>query len=261
MAELAEIPRTACRHDRSDDLAAFAAHVSHELKSPLTAIQGAAELIRDAEADMSAEERAAFLNNIIKDTERLALLVRRLLELARADAREDDMGETAVADLAGAIRAPIEVEVRDTDAPRLSISAEKLGIVLTNLADNAARHGARRVSIDVARKGDEAVITVSDDGEGISPANRAKVFEPFFTTRRTAGGTGMGLPIIKALIEARDGSTAGAARPSHHPAAGRLTGRARGVPPRCSRCGRRRSPPPRSWRRAARPSTPPSPPP
>lgn len=209
-AEVAELSETFLRtarqlYDRSDDLAAFAAHVSHELKSPLTAIQGAAELIRDAEGDMTAEERASFLDNIITDSGRLTLLVRRLLELARADAREVDTGVSSVADLAPELtaREGIRVEVDDASGSRLAISREKLEIILSNLIANAANHGAKSVRIT----GDGAgLITVTDDGEGISAGNAARVFEPFFTTRRGSGGTGMGLPIIKALIEARDGT-------------------------------------------------------
>ena len=213
-AEMAELSdaflRTARRlHDRSDDLAAFAAHVSHELKSPLTAIQGAAELIRDSEDVMSAEDRRAFLDNMIEDTTRMALLVRRLLELARADAKNDD-GHAATSDVADevAVRAPIPVEINDPLSLPLAISAEKLGIILANMADNAALHGASALSVSVKRIGDAAEIWISDNGEGVSPANRAKIFEPFFTTRRKEGGTGMGLPIIKALLEARGGAIA-----------------------------------------------------
>jgi signal transduction histidine kinase len=214
-AEVAELSETFMRtarqlYDRSDDLAAFAAHVSHELKSPLTAIQGSAELIRDAEGDMTAAERASFLDNIIADSGRLTLLVRRLLELARADAREVDLGVSAVFDLTERLkrRAGVAVVVTDPDAWRLAVSSEKLEIILSNLIDNAASHGAGTVRIICDGTGQ---ITVADDGEGISAGNAPRVFEPFFTTRRKSGGTGMGLPIIKALIEARDGTIAVAA--------------------------------------------------
>lgn len=209
-AEVAELSETFLRtarqlFDRSDDLAAFAAHVSHELKSPLTAIQGAAELIRDAEGDMTPEERAGFLTNIITDSGRLTLLVRRLLELARADARDVDKGTSTVAGLADNLkrRSGVAVQIHDPDAVPLAVSAEKLEIILTNLIDNAASHGAAAMRITADGRGG---IVVVDDGEGISPGNAARVFEPFFTTRRKSGGTGMGLPIIKALIEARYGT-------------------------------------------------------
>lgn len=212
-AEVAELSeaflRTARRlNDRGDDIANFASHVSHELKSPLTAIQGAAELIRDNEDIMTGEEREAFLNNIIKDSERLTLLVRRLLELARADRDADEDVGANVASLAQILddRTSMTVTVDDPDQVALKINEEKLSIILTNLADNSARHGATKLSVTVRRKGNEAEITVADNGEGISARNAARMFEPFFTTARTEGGTGMGLPIIQAMLVARDGS-------------------------------------------------------
>ena len=212
-AEVAELSEAFLRtarqlHDRGDDIASFAAHVSHELKSPLTAIQGAAELIRDNEDIMTGEERQGFLNNIIKDSERLTLLVGRLLELARADRDEDEEVGAIVADLAPLLgdRTAMRVVIDDPAHLALKISEEKLAIILTNMTDNAARHDATQLLITVREKQGRAEIMVEDNGEGVSPRNAARLFEPFFTTARAEGGTGMGLPIIKALLLARDGS-------------------------------------------------------
>ncbi|TIM18274.1 MAG: ATP-binding protein, partial [Mesorhizobium sp.] len=90
----------------------------------------------------------------------------------------------------------------------LRISAENAAIVLANLIDNSARHGATAVSVSATSAGGKASILVSDDGAGISPSNRARIFEPFFTTRREQGGTGMGLGIVLALLKAHDGMIA-----------------------------------------------------
>ncbi len=210
VAELSEAFLKTARQlqDRGEEIANFASHVSHELKSPLTAIQGAAELIRDNDDIMTGEEREAFLNNIIKDSERLTLLVRRLLELARADKGEDEAIGADVASLAQMLddRTAMKVTIDDPDFVQLKISEEKLAIILTNMVDNSARHGATELSVTVRETGGAAEIMVADNGEGISARNAARLFEPFFTTARTEGGTGMGLPIIKALLEARDGS-------------------------------------------------------
>ena len=100
----------------------------------------------------------------------------------------------------------MKVVVNDPDQIALKISEEKLAIILTNMVDNSARHGASELTVTVRRKGAEAEITVADNGEGVSPRNEARLFEPFFTTARTEGGTGMGLPIIQAMLVARDGS-------------------------------------------------------
>ncbi|MGX9119829.1 ATP-binding protein [Mesorhizobium sp. BHbsci] len=195
-------------HARSDSIQTFATHVSHELKSPLTAIQGAAELLRDSGSAMDEGERRRFSNNIVTDAERLNLLVRRLLDLASAE----NLAPGGESTLVGAALALLPAE--DRLAARvegggdicLRMSAENAAIVLANLIDNSARHGATLVSITAASAGGKATILVSDDGAGISPSNRGRIFEPFFTTRRDAGGTGMGLGIVLALLKAHDGT-------------------------------------------------------
>lgn len=193
---------------RSDSIQTFATHVSHELKSPLTAIQGAAELLRDSGNAMDDEERRRFSNNIVTDAGRLNLLVRRLLDLARAEnlapSGETTSVRSALALLPVDTRLKVDAGVGGDLA--LRISAENAAIVLANLIDNSARHGATLVSITTTSAGGRAIVEVSDDGAGISPSNRARIFEPFFTTRRESGGTGMGLGIVLALLKAHDGT-------------------------------------------------------
>lgn len=195
-------------HARSDSIQTFASHVSHELKSPLTAIQGAAELLRDSGNAMDEAERRRFSGNIVTDAGRLNLLVRRLLDLARAENLAPSGESTSI----GAALALLPTESRlavHVDAGSdigLRMSAENAAIVLTNLIDNSARHGATLVSIAAASADGKATVLVSDDGAGISPSNRGRVFEPFFTTRRDSGGTGMGLGIVLALLKAHDGT-------------------------------------------------------
>ena len=195
-------------HARSDSIQTFATHVSHELKSPLTAIQGAAELLRDSGSAMDEAERRRFSDNIVTDAGRLNLLVRRLLDLARAEnlapSGESTSLSAALALLPTGDRLALRVEAGGETG--LRISAENAAIVLANLIDNSARHGATLVSITAASAGGKATIQVSDDGAGISPSNRARIFEPFFTTRRDCGGTGMGLGIVLALLKAHDGT-------------------------------------------------------
>ncbi|RWA78590.1 HAMP domain-containing sensor histidine kinase [Mesorhizobium sp.] len=193
---------------RSDSIQTFATHVSHELKSPLTAIQGAAELLRDSGGTMDEAERRRFSNNIVTDAGRLNLLVRRLLELARAENLAPS-GESTTLNAALAllpVDTRLEARIEAGGDASLGISGENLAIVLANLIDNSARHGAREVTIGAASAGERVVVHIGDDGDGISPSNRTKVFEPFFTTRREAGGTGMGLGIVLALLKAHDGT-------------------------------------------------------
>ncbi|WP_287161508.1 histidine kinase dimerization/phospho-acceptor domain-containing protein, partial [Mesorhizobium sp.] len=161
-------------HARSDSIQTFATHVSHELKSPLTAIQGAAELLRDSGSAMDEAERRRFSNNIVTDAGRLNLLVRRLLDLARAENLAPS-GESTSLSAALALlpaEARLAVRVEGGGDIRLRMSAENAAIVLANLIDNSARHGATLVSITAASADGKATILVSDDGAGISPSNR-----------------------------------------------------------------------------------------
>lgn len=195
-------------HERSDYLRTFAAHVSHELKSPLTAIRGAAELMLENEGAMTEEERRRFLGNILFDAERLSALVGRLRELARAD-NPPVAGETTIGDALRSLRSAfpgLAIEFRGDEALVVPMSDENLAIVLSNLADNAARHGATRLDLEAARDRRGLLLRIADDGPGIAPGNRARVFEAFFTTRREEGGTGMGLAIVQALVDRHGGT-------------------------------------------------------
>lgn len=192
---------------RSDALQNFATHVSHELKSPLTSIQGAAELLRDSGGDMSDEERRRFSQNIVADAGRLNGLVRHLLELARAET-------VAAGDASSSVGEALELVVRPGgdlaisatgDDLRCRMSAQNLAIVLGNLAENSAQHGATSLTISAEAVDGQVLMTVADDGRGIAPGNRDRIFDPFFTTRREKGGTGVGLSIVAALVSAHGG--------------------------------------------------------
>jgi len=193
---------------RNETIRTFATHVSHELKSPLTAIQGAAELLRDASDDMDPATRTRFLDNIVADTDRLNRLVRRLIELARADKAALPGQSTSLTEILGYL-APVEgvdLSILSGADIRFAMSAENGAAILSNLVDNALRHGAGRFVLEASSFDDTVTIAATDDGCGISPNNRARIFEPFFTTRRETGGTGLGLGIVSALLNAHDGT-------------------------------------------------------
>ncbi|MEZ6023717.1 MAG: HAMP domain-containing sensor histidine kinase [Hyphomonadaceae bacterium] len=192
--------------DRSNYLSSFASHVSHELKTPLTAIKGAAELMRDADTTMTHEERERFLTNVLSDVTRISALLDRLREMARADNPQLG-GAVQLADLLPALRERFEALQLDVsgETAMLSLSPENAQIVFGHLLDNAQRHGAKRVEIVAGEQEGAMVILVVDDGAGVSPGNRERIFDPFFTTRRAEGGTGMGLGIVRALLRAHGG--------------------------------------------------------
>ena len=186
--------------DRNEYVSSFAAHVSHELKSPVTAIRGSAELLRDAE--MSREERARFLDHIIADSDRLTALLERLRELARADL-DVATGSTTLTEAVG--DAPMVLLSGAVDV-RMALGLEAAKAVFGQLLRNSAEHGASEIKIDGTRIDGVLRITVADNGQGVSPGNRDRVFEPFFTTRREAGGTGMGLQIVRSMLAAHGGT-------------------------------------------------------
>jgi signal transduction histidine kinase len=197
---------------RSLYLRDFAHAVSHEFKTPLAGIRGAIEILEDHGDGMSDADRHRFLSNIAADADRLALLVTRLLELARADmAGGAEVARTELAPIlhhiADAYRADqFAVLVEVAEAAVVAISPAVLETVLAALIDNARQAGARQVRLN-ARFDEKAVrLDVVDDGSGIPMADRERVFEPFFTSRRTAGGTGLGLAIVRSLLLSANGT-------------------------------------------------------
>jgi two-component system OmpR family sensor kinase len=186
--------------DRTEYVSSFAAHVSHELKSPITSIRGSAELLRDA--DMSREDRQRFLDHIIADSDRLTALLERLRELARADL-DAAPGTTTLAEALAGL--PM-VELSGVVDVAISLGQEAAKAIFGQLIRNASEHGASVVMVDATSYGETLVVRVADNGSGISPGNRDRVFEPFFTTRRETGGTGMGLQIVRSMLVAHGGS-------------------------------------------------------
>ena len=209
VAELSEALARMARtlENRADYIRGFAAHVSHEFKTPLTTIRGTVELLREHLDTMAAGDREQFLGNLQSEAERLTRLVSRLLDLARADVMQGtDHGQVRASALIARVaehyrNVGLDVDTAVADDLTVAMAEEALELVLVNLFDNARQHAGPRthVAVSLRRDGDTAVLTVSDDGPGISPANAARIFTPFFTTARKDGGTGLGLSIVHSL--------------------------------------------------------------
>ncbi len=183
----------------------FTAHVTHELKSPITSVAGAAELLRDQGDRMDPARQQKFLDNIASDANRMSHLLDQLRNLAAA--REVAApGETHLSEALNTLATafPKLTIVNPTTDLAVPLPAENLGIVLTHLAQNAAEHDA--TTLTFKRLADERfdIVSVTDDGTGIKDDNSARIFDAFFTTRRDSGGTGMGLGIVSAILTAVD---------------------------------------------------------
>jgi signal transduction histidine kinase len=195
--------------DRAAYIEQFASTVSHELKTPLTGIRGAVELLREDWQGMSDAQRHRFLENIDADAARMERMATRLLQLARIQRAPEGAEPVELAAFLSAIvgRYDEQVRVNLSAAPEtITINPDHLETAVRNLVDNAIRHGAGQpVDVVVRRVGERVAIEVRDGGPGISPGNQGRVFDRFFTTERDHGGTGLGLAIVKAVAEVRGG--------------------------------------------------------
>lgn len=191
--------------ERADYINEFAMHVSHEFKTPITSIQGSAELLQEHMDQMEAKEKEKFLSNIMADSHRLKQLVSRLLELARADNITETDGACSLKDALETTQSKysalgLSIELHDIPEAVIPISQDNMETVLNNLCDNALQNSATKIQINYGVKNGETKLKFDDNGNGISQANKEKVFTPFFTTRRANGGTGMGLGIVSSIL-------------------------------------------------------------
>ncbi|HEY0411766.1 MAG TPA: HAMP domain-containing sensor histidine kinase [Allosphingosinicella sp.] len=196
---------------RSRYLRDFAAAVSHELKTPIAGIKGALELLAE-HPEMKDRERRRFLANAGADADRLSHLLRRLLELARADmavAPEDaatEIGPPVLA-VADAHRSgTFAVETQIPTLPRVAAPAEMIEAVVETLVENSRQAGARLVHIAASGGSEGVTLVLADDGPGIPDADRERIFEAFHTSRRGEGGSGLGLSIARSLLAACGGT-------------------------------------------------------
>ena len=195
----------------------FVADVSHEIKTPLTGILGAAEMI--GAADDSARPRLAAM--IAKESKRLNALVQQILDLARLD-REGVAPERARTDLAGLVREVLEERRAEAESRGVELVFRGNGEVLadcdanlvaeavSNLVGNAIRHsGSPKVEVACAATAHGAEIAVEDHGVGIPPEHIERVFERFYRVdlarAAESGGAGLGLAIVRRIARLHGG--------------------------------------------------------
>ena len=192
--------------------------VSHELRTPVTAIRGHVDALRDGLAE-DAEAREESLAVIRAETDRLARLVRDVLDLARLEAdqftlEEDEVElrrllEQAYQSFAEeARRRGIDYDCSLATNPVLSTDGDRVLQVVSNLLDNAFAWtpDGGRISLELAAKNGTIAVSVTDSGPGIDAVERERIFRPFWS--RAGGGTGLGLPIARELAQALGGELA-----------------------------------------------------
>ncbi len=205
----------------------FVANVSHELRTPLTSIKGYVEALLDGALSDPAQAEP-FLRIILKQTDRLNLIIEDLLQLSQIESgqvalKREPVELTGLVDRSLAMIKPLADKKRHVihvaippDLPLVQGDDERLGQVLTNLLDNAVKYtpegGAIEVSGRAVSEGGllQVELCVADSGVGIPPADRPRVFERFYRVdkarSRELGGTGLGLSIVKHLVDAHRGT-------------------------------------------------------
>ena len=190
----------------------FVGDASHELRSPLATVTAGLELARDRP---EVFDRALLEQTLLPEAERMQALVEDLLLLAKADERGLSLrvSDVDLDDIVGAEASRVRAlgTVTSTAHPaRLRGDPDRVARVVRNLTENAVRHARTSVRLGSTVVGDCAVLTVADDGPGIAPAERARVFERFVrldTDRaRAAGGSGLGLAIVAEIVTAHGGA-------------------------------------------------------
>ncbi|MEM9796403.1 MAG: HAMP domain-containing sensor histidine kinase [Pseudomonadota bacterium] len=198
---VAVLDMTEALQRREATIRAFADHATHELKTPVTTIRATAELL--SEADGLATGDRALVERIGTACAQMEgqLAALRRVALAREPVHHGQTSLNAVAPRLQVDGLTIAV-MSGHDVP-LPLADEGLRVVLQEIARNAAQHGATR--LDLAVDGD-GTLTARDNGPGVSPGHADRIFDPFFTSRRESGGSGMGLAIAAALLSAHGGT-------------------------------------------------------
>ncbi len=200
------------------------ANVSHELRTPLASIKGYVETLIEPDVTWTREQQLDFLQSANSEIDRLTLLIRDLLDMSRIDSGKMILDRrtypvSEVLDSVSGVLSILSVKHKlrikaNKDLPPIKVDKIRIGQVLTNLVDNAAKFSAEgsRISLEVKAENEareNVIFQVKDEGEGISQEAAGNLFNRFYQAERVVAGktrgTGLGLAICKGIIEAHGG--------------------------------------------------------
>lgn len=209
---------THVRNRRDRERSDLVATVAHELRSPLTGIKGFSSTLLTKWDKFSDEQRQFMLETVDADADRLTRLITELLDAARIDAGRltlrrgpvqlDELVRRVLTNVSAGSGHPFDLTIRD-DVPLIWGDSDRLIQVITNLIENALRHGHGLKSVIVQRTeppgaGLGVSLEIHDDGPGIPPAERERVFSRFWRSGPGAG-SGLGMYIVKGIVDEHGG--------------------------------------------------------
>jgi PAS domain S-box-containing protein len=208
----------AARERGQRDQADLVTTVAHELRSPLTSVKGFTATLLNRWDRFTESQKILMLETVNADADRVTRLIAELLDVSRIHSGRLEI-QRQIVDVPGAVQRAIRGRVAagvdperfelqvSGELPEMWLDADKLDQIISNLLDNAVRHGSGQVVIAIGPLADPpgAVLTVTDEGEGIPPERQNQVFRKFWRGNRR-GGTGLGLYIVKGLVDAHGGT-------------------------------------------------------
>ena len=191
----------------------FLARAAHELKSPLTAISGFAQILSAEAESLGPEDKERVYTALIRQSERANHLIRDLLDLARLESGQVEielvsvpLREIVAASVESASLDPGVLDNRVDASARVLADPFRLEQVFANLFSNSIKYGASRIRVDVALDGGRVSVSIGDDGPGVPDEIVPELFVPFTRgASEEAPGSGLGLSIVKRLCEAFGG--------------------------------------------------------
>ncbi|MFW6640505.1 ATP-binding protein [Nocardiopsis algeriensis] len=190
--------------------------VAHELRSPLTSVKGFTSTLLTKWERLTEKQKIFMLETVNADADRVTRLIHDLLDVSRIESGRLELRRQVV-DLTEAVRRVVagrvaageseerfRVETRG-ELPQMWLDPDKIEQIVTNLVENGVRHGAGTVSIVIEPCEEGAAVSVRDEGQGIAPETIPRVFRQFWRSKRRSG-TGLGLFIVKGLVEAHGGT-------------------------------------------------------